>query len=684
MPNILVSTFGTSWAVAAELLAITGNQIDFLDNNENITAFKRNLESKDIHTIDELWLICTQGNHTNNAIEAFQLWLNALPEITFPKIHYLSLAGLEDLTNEEECKQMADFIYRVILKANEQKKQGKLLLSLTGGRKTMSTDMQRAADIFGCDVLLHIADSFDSKFKITLINDFLLKLPAEKAKRVNVVEVVSNKRNSYLADVAPKLLSENYPIEFNRNNVSQIYLYNEIANRLTTSESLHYNAYNSRTKISSQSIFHGLQQLNPSILDRLDVEKPDIAWLKKIPKADLHCHFGGILDAAGIIQVAQSSKYEIEQQFMLHPEFKEWFLAMGKAVEQKDDKLLKPYILDKHKLRDNLFPIVNKPLVVCAFILAFENHLHYFEQLIYGSFIENKHFKNIGITQYELLGDLQGSALMQSEATISKACEILKSYCIDHNLKYLELRCSPCNYTKGGLAEMQVIDIMHKHLANFRECDIRIIIIGSRHGEMDIFKRHVQLATNLLRDKKYREFVVGFDVAGNEQIAKPSELRNILLPLLKECLHLTIHAGEDQPVENIWEAVYELNADRIGHGLTLINNADLLHRFRDKNIVIELCPSSNFQICDYEHRDYPLRRYLSEGLKVTLNTDNPGISRTSITNEYAMMAHYANLTKMEIIQLVRNSFQAVFLPKNKKKELIIRIEEAFHKQLAES
>jgi len=106
-----------------------------------------------------------------------------------------------------------------------------------------------------------------------------------------------------------------------------------------------------------------------------------------------------------------------------------------------------------------------------------------------------------------------------------------------------------------------------------------------------------------------------------------------------------------------------------------------MKKFRDKNIVIELCPSSNFQICDYETKEYPLRKYLTEGLKVTLNTDNPGISRTDITNEYKFMAEYADLTKLEVIQLLRNSFQAVFLPKDIKKKLIVEVEEELYNQI---
>ena len=73
---------------------------------------------------------------------------------------------------------------------------------------------------------------------------------------------------------------------------------------------------------------------------------------------------------------------------------------------------------------------------------------------------------------------------------------------------------------------------------------------------------------------------------------------------------------------------------------------------------------------------------MTEGLKVTLNTDNPGISRTSITNEYFFMAEYAKLTKLEIIQLLRNSFQGLFLSKNEKKQLIIKVEDELYRLIS--
>jgi len=275
---------------------------------------------------------------------------------------------------------------------------------------------------------------------------------------------------------------------------------------------------------------------------------------------------------------------------------------------------------------------------------------------------------------------LQGSGLLQSKESIIEACRYLVDYCKEQNIKYLELRCSPVNYTVAGLKDDEIVSIMFNEFQKHKDfVDIRLIIIGSRHSDQNVFKRHVELVKKLLKEKKYSNFIVGFDVAGNEAKKSPKELRDALLPLMKECVKFTIHAGENQPVENIWEAVYELNADRIGHGLTLVDNQDLLYRFRDRNIFIELCPSSNYQICDFQNKIYPLRKYFNDGLKITINTDNPGISKTDITNEYYFASNIAQLNKIEIIQLIRNSVQGTFLSKDEKKKLMLSFEEGIYK-----
>ena len=243
-------------------------------------------------------------------------------------------------------------------------------------------------------------------------------------------------------------------------------------------------------------------------------------------------------------------------------------------------------------------------------------------------------------------------------------------------MRYMEVRCSPANYTRGGLSDTEVLHIMMDELCapspSPSKCCLRIIIIGSRHGKPEQLRLHITLAQNIMEtDTPYARYLVGFDIAGNEAAKSPRELRKALEPLRRNCLRFTIHAGETEPVANIWEAVYELNADRIGHGLTLHQNTQLLKKLRDRNVCVELCPSSNDQIVGFAEEpdslsngstEYPLCKYMELGLRTCNNTDNPGISQTNFSAEYykAATLRPGRLTRWDVLILIRNSYRSSF------------------------
>ena len=110
---------------------------------------------------------------------------------------------------------------------------------------------------------------------------------------------------------------------------------------------------------------------------------------------------------------------------------------------------------------------------------------------------------------------------------------------------------------------------------------------------------------------------MGFDLAGNEKF-EATNFVPVFKPLFENCFHITVHAGETESVDSIQKAVYYLNAERIGHGLKLIENEKLMTLFSDRRIAIEMCPSSNMQIIGYKTNfmsqtdslhEYPLHEY---------------------------------------------------------------------------
>ncbi len=170
---------------------------------------------------------------------------------------------------------------------------------------------------------------------------------------------------------------------------------------------------------------------------------------------------------------------------------------------------------------------------------------------------------------------------------------------------------------------------------------------------------------------KYRpRHVVGFGIGGDERRGPPEWFREVYRYAAAHGLRLTAHAGESCGPESIWGAL-DMGAERIGHGLTAIQDPKLMARLRQAQIPIEICLSSNLRTgCCASLTGHPLRKYFDAGLLVTLNTDDPAMFGTSLAQEYALAQHAFGFTDAELKALAANSFRAAFLPEQSKRKLL--------------
>ena len=144
------------------------------------------------------------------------------------------------------------------------------------------------------------------------------------------------------------------------------------------------------------------------------------------------------------------------------------------------------------------------------------------------------------------------------------------------------------------------------------------------------------------------------------------------------------HAGETVGPESIWGALNSLDAVRIGHGVRCVEDTALVAELRARQIPLEVSPSSN--VClhvvpDLEH--HPLPYLINEGLYVTLNSDDPAMFNTTLTNEYLRVAQTFGFDAPLLERLVMNAARAALLPTNEKEQLIRRLETGFSKIQAE-
>ena len=164
--------------------------------------------------------------------------------------------------------------------------------------------------------------------------------------------------------------------------------------------------------------------------------------------------------------------------------------------------------------------------------------------------------------------------------------------------------------------------------------------------------------------------VVGFGMGGDERKAGPELFREVYAYGAEHGLRLTAHAGETEGPESIWGAL-NLHAERIGHGLTAHQDPDLIQELAERQIPVEICVTSNLKtgVCP-AIAEHPVRAYFDQGVMITLNSDDPTMFGTSLAREYQLVQEQFGFTEEHLRELARNSFEAAFLPAEKKLEFL--------------
>jgi len=164
--------------------------------------------------------------------------------------------------------------------------------------------------------------------------------------------------------------------------------------------------------------------------------------------------------------------------------------------------------------------------------------------------------------------------------------------------------------------------------------------------------------------------VVAFGIGGDERQGPPELFHEVCARAADHGLHLTAHAGESAGPESIWGAL-NLKAERIGHGLTAAQDSELVDELGQRQVPIEICVTSNLRTgCCAELAQHPVRRYFDQGLMLTLNSDDPAMFRTSLVEEYQLVQDTFGFSDEHLRELARNSFEASFLPPEKKLQFL--------------
>jgi adenosine deaminase len=245
------------------------------------------------------------------------------------------------------------------------------------------------------------------------------------------------------------------------------------------------------------------------------------------------------------------------------------------------------------------------------------------------------------------------------------------------NIRYMELRFTPVALSRAeGFPMGQVVDWV---IESVREASIqfgvlvRLIASINRHESLTQAKKVLEIALER-KDKG----IVGIDLAGNEAEFPAEPFRELFLLAKKQGLELTIHAGEWGGAENVRQAIEIFGAERIGHGIRVMEDPNVVALARERGTVFEVCVTSNHHSGAVERLDaHPIKQMMDKGLSVTINTDDPSISRIDLSNEYQAVSDLFGVSIEGLEKRVVAAAEAAFMSPETKKRLAEKISQEF-------
>jgi adenosine deaminase len=237
------------------------------------------------------------------------------------------------------------------------------------------------------------------------------------------------------------------------------------------------------------------------------------------------------------------------------------------------------------------------------------------------------------------------------------------------SIKYLELRFNPVALSRAQGAPLDdVVSWVSDSVAKAeRDCKIRtyLILQIGRDESLDIASQITEIAI-----ARQNNGIKGLDLAGYEVEYPARRFADIFQRAQREGLGITVHAGEEGGAENVREAIEMLGARRIGHGVRSIENSDVVHLVRGRGVTLEVCPTSNLQTAVVRRFwQHPLPDLLALNLRVTINTDDPSISDTTLTDEYMTAMLAMGVTLDQIKHMILTGIAGSFQPPDERKQM---------------
>jgi adenosine deaminase len=246
--------------------------------------------------------------------------------------------------------------------------------------------------------------------------------------------------------------------------------------------------------------------------------------------------------------------------------------------------------------------------------------------------------------------------LYERPSDLAVLFEDVAAYLKENNIVYCELFFSPSTFLKKGFTFQEMLDTIQASITTIEQRDglkINLIVDVSRSFGVE------NAQSNLESTLRYRTpMVIGVGLGGDEETGPANLFKDVFRIAASRGLHVVAHAGEVVGPQSIWDALKNLKVERIGHGLSAIQDPELVRYLAEKQIPVEICLTSNIFTQKYVTRaeDHPVRPLYDQGVLVVVNTDDPTFFHCSIIDEFWSLHSKLKFTMDEIKEIIINGF----------------------------
>lgn len=269
--------------------------------------------------------------------------------------------------------------------------------------------------------------------------------------------------------------------------------------------------------------------------------------------------------------------------------------------------------------------------------------------------------------------------LFQSVDDLSLIFDDLEAYMQKNGVTYCEAFFAPSAFIKKGFSYSDMVSLFEKRIADIEQktgAIIKLLMDVSRTFGPDNAMQNYQMLV-----EHPSPAVIGIGLGGSEAKGPAAQFAEVFQRAHQDGLHAVAHAGEDVGPQSVWDSINVLHAERIGHGISSVQDNALMDSLAQSATPVEVCITSNVFTKKYvsDARHHPIKEMFKKGLLVTVNTDDPVFFRTTLLKEYWLCHYMMKFTMADIRQLVNNSWNATFLSNELKEEWVHKVDAVWEK-----